>query len=255
MVSEREGSIPLAGGRRDGVKHRWRCNTDRRLAHTAPEPARRHDDGLDLRQLLDAHHIVGVEILLLDPTILDCAAPEEQPGQAIHKRTRDLSLNLSRIHRVSGISSGDDAMDPHLVAVYRNLGTAGNVASKYHRLREATVDSGRRRLAPTGLLRNRIEYSEMLRMLSHQLAPELECIHAHDLGKLIHEAFDIDGVVIDVHPAPECRADMRVAHRLVHQDVRDRIAERRLRSAGIKARESCWISAFLHSGRSHGGQN
>src|ERR1039457_2441982 len=98
VVPEREGSIPLAGGRRDGVKHRWRCNTDRRLAHTAPEPARRHDDGLDLRHLLDAHHIVGVKILLLDPTILDGAAPEEQPGQAIHKRTRDLSLNLSRIH-------------------------------------------------------------------------------------------------------------------------------------------------------------
>ncbi len=55
----------------------------------------------------------------------------------------------------------------------------------------------------------------MLRMLAHQLAAELQRVHAGFLGKLIHEAFDVDGVVVDVHAAPEARLHVRVAHRVI----------------------------------------
>ena len=64
-------------------------------------------------------------------------------------------------------------------------------------------------------------------MLGHQLAPELERILAGRMGELVHEAFQVDGVLVDVHAAPEARRDMRVAHGMVDQEVRDGVADRR----------------------------
>ena len=63
-------------------------------------------------------------------------------------------------------------------------------------------------------------------MLAHQLAPERERILAGRLRQLVHEAFEIDGVLVVVHAAPEPRRDVRVAHGVVDQQVRDGVAER-----------------------------
>jgi hypothetical protein len=82
-------------------------------------------------------------------------------------------------------------------------------------------------------------------MLCHQLAPELERVDAHFLCKLVHEAFEVNGVVVDVHAAPEAWIDVRVTHRMIDQDVGNRVADRRFRSARIEARERRWIAAFL----------
>jgi len=82
-------------------------------------------------------------------------------------------------------------------------------------------------------------------MLRHQLAPELERVRAHFLCKLVHEAFEVDGVVVDVHAAPETWIDVRVAHRMIDQDIGDRVADRRFRPARIEARERRWIAPFL----------
>ena len=66
----------------------------------------------------------------------------------------------------------------------------------------------------------------MLRMLRHQLAAEFERILAGRMRQLIHEAFEIDRVVVDVHAAPEARRDVRIAHRMVDQQIGDGVAER-----------------------------
>ena len=95
----------------------------------------------------------------------------------------------------------------------------------------------------------------MLGMLRHQLAPELERIDAGFLCKLVHEAFEIDGVVVDVHTPPETRIDVRVAHRMIDENVGDRVADRRFRSAGIEPREGCGIATLLQRRRSHLGKN
>ena len=63
------------------------------------------------------------------------------------------------------------------------------------------------------------------------------------LGKLVHEAFEIDGVLVDVHAAPEARRDVRVAHGMVDQHVGDRVAERRFGSAGIETLERRRVGA------------
>ena len=59
-------------------------------------------------------------------------------------------------------------------------------------------------------------------MILHQLAAELERILVGRMRQLVHEAFEVDRVVVDVHAAPEAREDVRVAHRVVDQQVRDR---------------------------------
>ena len=67
--------------------------------------------------------------------------------------------------------------------------------------------------------------ARLLRMLAHQLAAELELVLADRLGKLVHEAFHEDAVLVDVHAPPESRQDVRVAHRVVDQQVGHGVAE------------------------------
>ena len=85
----------------------------------------------------------------------------------------------------------------------------------------------------------------MLGVIDHQLAAELERILADRVRQLVHEAFDVDGVVIDVHAAPEAGRDRRVAHRVVDQQVRDRVAERGLGAARVETRKRCRVLPVL----------
>src|SRR6185436_8208315 len=55
VVLEREAADAFAGCPGKRVQHRRRRNADRRLAHAAPEPARRHHDRIDPGHLRDAH--------------------------------------------------------------------------------------------------------------------------------------------------------------------------------------------------------
>src|SRR5438552_10138010 len=70
VVLERDGADALAGGGKERIEHGGRGDEDRRLSDAAPEAARRHHDRFDLRHLADAHHVVVVEVGLLDATIL-----------------------------------------------------------------------------------------------------------------------------------------------------------------------------------------
>ena len=162
-------------------------------------------------------------------------SPMNSADQSIDERARHLPLDLRGIDGISRIGRCDDAVDLHLVAIDRDLGAGCHIAAERHGLRQAAEYALRRRPTPSGLLRHRIEHGEMLGMVCHQLAAELERVNARFLGKLVHEAFEIDGVVVDVHAAPEARIDVRVAHGMVHQDVGDRVAERRFVPAGIEA--------------------
>jgi hypothetical protein len=58
-------------------------------------------------------------------------------------------------------------------------------------------------------------------MFRHQLAPEFERVLAGRMGELVHEALEIEGVLIVVHAAPEPRRDRRIDHRVLDEQVRD----------------------------------
>ena len=74
-------------------------------------------------------------------------------------------------------------------------------------------------LVPTDLLGHGVEHCEVLGMLRHQLAPELERILAGGVRQFVHEALEIDGVLVVVHAAPEPRRNVRIAHGVIDQQI------------------------------------
>src|SRR5262249_58171874 len=171
----------------------------------------------------------------LDASILHRALAEEQGGRSPADRTGTLPLNLRWIDRIARISDANDAMDLDLVAVDRDLGAGGHVAAVIIYLREPAVDSLWRRRPPAPLGGRRIEHGKVLGMLCHQLATEFELVVADRLGELVDEAFEVDGVVIDVHATPEAGLNMRVAHRMIDEDVGNPVAHVPFPAAPIPA--------------------
>ena len=82
-------------------------------------------------------------------------------------------------------------------------------------------------------------------MVRHQLAAELERVLADRLREFIHETFEIDGVLVVVHAAPEAGRDVSVAHRMINEQVRDRVAKNAFGSRRIEALEHERIHAVL----------
>ena len=139
---------------------------------------------------------------------------------------------------------------------HRDLGSRRDVAVERLHLRQPAKSALRRRLAPADPLGHGVQHAEVPRVARHELAPELERILAGRLGELVHEALDEDGVLVDVDAAPESRRHMRVAHRMVDQQVRDGVAERVL--AGFEhALEGERVAplVFFHDRRAHGGED
>src|SRR5262249_39566653 len=142
-------------------------------------------------------------------------------------RPCDLSLDLRRIDGVARVGGGDDAVDLHLVAIlHRDLAGRRDEAVEAMQVREPAMDAARSGLAPADALGYRVQHPEVPRVLRHQLPPELEGILAGRFRQLVHEALDEEGVLVDVDAAPEPRWHVRVAHRVVDQQVRNGVAER-----------------------------
>ena len=93
---------------------------------------------------------------------------------------------------------------------------------------------------------HRIQNREVLRMLAHHLAAERERVLPGGMREFVDEAFEIDRVLVVVHAAPEPRRDMRIAHRIVDQHVRDIIAELAFRAAGVQTLEGDRVRSALH---------
>src|SRR3954451_21869333 len=162
LVAQWHRTDAFARRREVRIEHRRRRDADGRLADAAPETAARHHYRFDLRHLVDAHRIVGVEVGLLDLAVLDGAAAVEQRGEAIDEGARDLPLHLGRIDDVAGIGGGDDTMYLDLVAVgHRDFGGAGDIAAIAHHLRNAPIDALWRRGAPADLLGHGVEHRQM----------------------------------------------------------------------------------------------
>ena len=92
-------------------------------------------------------------------------------------------------------------------------------------------------------------------MLCHQLAPEFELVVADRLGELVDEAFEVNGVVIDVHATPEAGLNMGVAHRMIDEDVGNRVADGRFRAARIQACERRRVALTRRRGLAAGSRS
>src|SRR3989475_12816839 len=91
-------------------------------------------------------------------------------------------------------------------------------------------------------------------MLAHQLASELESILARGMRELVHEAFEEDRILVDVHAAPEARRDVRVAHRMVDQQVRDGVSDGEVPSR-VEPLERERVLAVLEGCRPYGAED
>src|SRR5476651_329124 len=65
----------------------------------------------------------------------------------------------------------------------------------------------------------------------------------------VHEAFHVHAVLIGVHAAPRADRDMRVAHRVLDEQVRHRIAELHVAGLFVPALELALVAAALGRGR------
>src|SRR6266852_6164398 len=143
VVLQRHRADALAGRPVERVQHRRRRDADRRFADAAPDRAAgRHEDGFHFGHLRDAHRVVLVEVRLLDAAVLHRALLEEERGEAVDERARDLSLDLRRVHGVARVGGGDDAVHLDLVAVLdRDLAGGGDEAVEAMQVRKAAIDA------------------------------------------------------------------------------------------------------------------
>jgi hypothetical protein len=119
VIFQWEAAVTVPSRGSDGVEDRGRRDRNGRFTNAAPEAARGHYDRLHLWHLSNTHHVIGVEVLLLDPPRLDGALAHEQRGQAVYEGARNLPLDLRRIDGVARIRRCHDAVDLDVVAVDR----------------------------------------------------------------------------------------------------------------------------------------
>ena len=139
-----------------------------------------------------------------------------------------MSLDLRRIDGGAGIGGGNDAMHFDLVTVSdRYFGGGGDVTSEPHMLGDTAKHTFCCGLIPSYSLGDGVENGKMLRMIRHQLAAEFERVLPDRMRKLVHEAFEIDRVLVAVDAAPNTRRNMRITHGMVDQQVGDRVTQPR----------------------------
>ena len=100
-----------------------------------------------------------------------------------------------------------------------------------------------------------VEHGEVLGMLLHHLAAEFERVLPGRMRHLVDEAFEIDGVLVVVHATPEARREVRVAHGVIDQDVRDVVADLAFGAAGVEPLEGRGIASVHEPIRRDAGED
>ena len=84
---------------------------------------------------------------------------------------------------MAAIERQHHAMHLELALVaHRHFGDGGGIAAVAHELRDAAMHAGRQRLAPVALLGRGVEHGEVLGIVLHQRAAELERVLAGRLA-------------------------------------------------------------------------
>src|SRR6202035_3382366 len=135
------------------------CRKDRRgagFAHAARRLATLNYVDLDGRRLVDAKHLVGVEVSLLDPAVLQRDLAMERRRDAEVDRALDLRLDGIGIDHSAAIDRADDAPDANrLVLRPFDFGNLRHIGREDQLDGDAAADPLWQRLSPAGLFRRK----------------------------------------------------------------------------------------------------
>ena len=122
-------------------------------------------------------------------------------------------------------TDADHAVDLVAGAVFETSATSATTVPNDSCSGDATVRSGRQRLAPPGLLGGEFEHGQVARMLGEQAAAQLERILLRRLRDFVEEALDGIGGVGRAHRTPplDRHADLRGVQ--FDLQVRDRVGQ------------------------------
>ena len=83
-------------------------------------------------------------------------------------------------------------------------------------------------------------------MLAHQRAPEFQRVGACRVRNLVHEAFHVHRVLVGVDAPPRTHRHVRVAHRVLELERRERVAELRVAGFFVVALHLALVLAVGH---------
>src|SRR5690349_14306082 len=194
----------------DCVEHGWCGYADCRLPDPAPEPARRHDDAFNFREVLHQHHRISIQILLHHSTVADGAFLVAHGAETESYGAFGLHGHLLRVDGVAAVDRDDDPMNLELAAlVHRDLCCTCAIASIAHELGDATVDTGGRRSTPANAIRDGIEHGKMLWAVCEKLASKLQRVFARGACHLIDKRLQPDRILVGIYAPPETHGNVR----------------------------------------------
>ena len=118
---------------------------------------------------------------------------------------------------------------------HRHLGDRRRVAAIAHELRDAAMAPGCERPAPVAAFGGGIEHRQVFGVVRHQRAAKFQRVFPGRLRHLVHEAFDIDAVLVGVDAAPGAHRHVGVAHRVLDQQVGNAVPQLRVAGRGPHA--------------------
>ena len=122
------------------------------LAHPARRLEVLNDVDLDSRGLIDAQHLIAIEVCLLDTAVLQSDLAVKRRCYAEDDRTLNLRLYRVGIDHSAAIDSADDAPDAdRSVLRYFDFGYLRHIIREGELDGNATANSFRQRPSPTGL--------------------------------------------------------------------------------------------------------
>src|SRR3954462_5167239 len=148
-VFERQAAHRLSGCRKNRVENRWRHDADGWLSDAAPEIVGRHDHCFDLGHLRKTHDLVGIEVEIRHPAVLDGHFAVERGGETEGDRSLHLGRDLAGVDGMAAIEGQHHAMNLQLaLRTDRDLSDGSRVTAIAHELRDTPMHARRQRLAP-----------------------------------------------------------------------------------------------------------
>ena len=130
----------------------------------------------DYRHLIDAQHIIAIEVLLLHAAAIDRDGAFQSGAEAVNYSTLQLLLDDMRVHDVPAIDGAHYAVDTQFAVREGNFGDLRRKTSDVVVDTDAARSTIRERLAPAGFLGRQFEHGQQTRRFRQQAPAQFQRI-------------------------------------------------------------------------------